>query len=420
MIQDSIVPFLFSLCVFSLSLIVFKDRYKWFVFSISVYLSTMAESQTEWMDNRLIGPLETLRHFSRPISFAGIVALILVTLFTKKINFKASKATVLLLILQIYLMLREVMIPNNESVIYRILIYATIFILMAIIFPQWINTNIELVTFVKSIVWTGMIFVLVTCLQLFYDPAAIIWDGRLLGTTGNAQHAATILSLMIIPTIWLTKVSRDGINRFFWRIMTFIFMYFLFWTGSRNGFLMLGIGLLFYFRKNSKKLLVVSTFIYFLIVLMASYINTSDAIHHISGNTENTRSVIWATLFNQFYDHPLIGVPMDKIEYSECSYLLIAARGGIVALILLFGFINASLRESYFLLNVKMEGLVFKSISDLLFSSILAYFTGALFEGYLISNLAFPIFFIYLMLAGTSAIRKHIRISTTPLKLGNN
>ncbi len=384
--------------LFTYPILLFFPKAKWLVLSFTVYLSSMETTGIQGLDNHLIRPLETLRNLSRPISVGCLLALFLFFfLKNKKMTRNVFAPVILFFFLQFYINFLELFRGNESDSLIRLILNFLLFLVFAMNLPSWIQSGENMRDLIRSFVGSGIIFLLFSSTQLFLNPTAIIWQGRLFGTTGSPQHAAVILALLILPCHWMAKTASGRLKPIIWYLIETLFFIFLIWTGSRTGFVMLFIAFIFYFHRNLRlitQIIIISTILAIYVVTLV-YPNFSTALTHIF-SAQDTRSSHWSNLMNTFLSKPAFGAPLDEIKESVSSYLLIAARGGFFGLVLVTLLAFSALKTSYRGLRQTTGDPHMINLAQMIFASFIAYFIGAIFEGYILSNLAFPIFAFYI------------------------
>ena len=117
-------------------------------------------------------------------------------------------------------------------------------------------------------------------------------------------------------------------------------------------------------------------------------------------STEDTRSGAWLGLWTAAQDSPIIGKPMDEISGSENSLLNgFASYGvGMLILLLVFMLISAFTMLTLFRLRKRVPK-KHRQIVDVIMGYNAAYFAGAMFEGYMVSRVAFSMLLIHFFAA---------------------
>jgi hypothetical protein len=115
-------------------------------------------------------------------------------------------------------------------------------------------------------------------------------------------------------------------------------------------------------------------------------------------DVSDTRSQAWGEMLRQFRRSPLVGVSGEEAQYSENSYLLVAARTGLIGIIpFTIGMIivASSLLKLQRLRSYLGEE---KLLADLITASITGLAVGGMFEGYLYATFSFPLFSTFIFL----------------------
>ena len=160
-----------------------------------------------------------------------------------------------------------------------------------------------------------------------------------------------------------------------------------------------GVILLFRFRlgKLAVALVICSVLVFTLIRLLDEVGITTIATRLL--DTTDTRSQSWASMFRTFLESPLVGKDASETAGSENSFLLIAARTGLLGLI---PFLTGAVLVLIGLLRLQRMRRYLgehQLLADLVTAGTLSVFLGAMFEGYLFATYSFPTFVLYMYIA---------------------
>ena len=393
--------FLFSVGLFLCLLALRDSRVKWFLIAAVVYIASVSHPLSTDHVSVLVGPLESLRDYGRPLS--GIILLVLgmVSVFKPGAPRRASSlAMFAFLAFEILFSTRMVIDGNSGKGLLSLVLFGLIFWLAGPAMSGWVHDRSGARKLLGSMMLATFIFCLAATMQLMISPDAILLKGRLLGTTGNAQHAALLLSTSLLPCLFFSfdSSSRQS-TRLFARWLSVVVLIFLLWTGSRTGLgvAVLGAGICYrkhFFRYGFSLVLVVG-----IALMMAELLPESEKAVYRYVQGKDTRSHVWAAMWAMFLKNPLFGASFEIASKSENSYLHVAARFGLLGLAPLFAMIclvALSLRRVLTSARVAAEAPDFR---DLVFGGLVSIAAGAFFEGFLLGVLSWPVFFLYFYLS---------------------
>jgi hypothetical protein len=376
--------------------LIYSSRRKWIILSLAFFFSNMMPANWYFLQNDLIDFFQVLRSESRFLCVSLVFSLV----FSRKIEtilvFKRPPTIIFIFfLLQIYLLLLDVFRTSgieSQEIIFRMIVDFIFFLSLGIKLQDLLINYEDIKWLVRGIAGGGFILAMVTVIQLMSNSDAIIWRGRLLGVTAHPNFSAIIFASTIVPSFWLIQINDKFFEKMFWFLSAVLCFIFLIWTGSRNGCLMLLINIFVYFLKTKRGLILfITTLIAFGIFTYFSSQVDDSMIRLLSG--QNTRSVAWHYLLSNFLSNPIFGMPTDEIIYSENSFLLIAARGGIFSLVVILTVTALVFIKINSLKKIKNK-LSF-NIYELILSCFCSFFVGAFFEGYLNSTVDYSILYFY-------------------------
>jgi O-antigen ligase len=112
----------------------------------------------------------------------------------------------------------------------------------------------------------------------------------------------------------------------------------------------------------------------------------------------DTRTYIWRDMWYMFLRDPIMGYMEGTFGVGENSYLSAAAVMGLCGLIPLLTFLfltGLALTKALRLRSVLGEE---RHFADMCTGGVIALLCGAMFEGYLLGTLTFPVFGVYVYL----------------------
>ena len=253
------------------------------------------------------------------------------------------------------------------------------------------------------------LFLVCVAMQVVRDRSRIMNDSdRFIGVGSNPQIVATFLALSLVPVAWLLVNDRGGKYRPLWWGIGAIGTIALLATGSRTGMAMTFLGLGVIFVRRFGRLIIalpLAGFAVYVGLYVANAVGIELPLSRFL-STENTRSVAWAILVEQFQASPIVGNGLEGAEKSENSYFYGAASYGIGMLILLVLFTVYSVWNMLRLYWRTRPYPSLYALVDLIISIHVMYFAGAFFEGYMISRVAAPLTII-VVAAGLGGVILH-------------
>ncbi|MDA1007690.1 MAG: hypothetical protein O2800_01610 [Planctomycetota bacterium] len=259
------------------------------------------------------------------------------------------------------------------------------------IFNRSTDTWEDLVLTPRMIVFPAILFLAASVVQIAVNPSHVVIGNanRFIGVGTNPQFVAVLLSFQITACVWLilndTKTLRG-----LWIVLVVLMGAAIVGTGSRTGLMMTisGISILM-MRRFGRVILAIP------IVLLAGYLALTVAESLGLGfslerftSSENTRSVAWEILINQFTANPAFGVGVGGTEMSENSFLYAAASFGVTGPFLLIVFSLFCILHCVRLWRSTLPFQSLHSISDLCVAIIVMYLLGSIFEGYMIARIS--------------------------------
>jgi hypothetical protein len=224
------------------------------------------------------------------------------------------------------------------------------------------------------------IFIVINALQYISDPNALFISQRFISITGNSNHAAVLLSLLILLnsiSLSLGYFKKPNV------IVLFILTPMLIFTGSKTGLIVLIPFIIWnaYASQNKIKYIL----LFSLLVASSSYFENNylllktDNIFSRSLKFEDTRTIKWSKSLTVFSDNPFFGDYKlnQRPQYVENSYLACLENYGFLGFLIFLYF----LKQIYNFFDFGESLHV-----DLLFLAIIGIFIGAFFEAYLLSN----------------------------------
>jgi hypothetical protein len=273
------------------------------------------------------------------------------------------------------------------------IVYVLIFLTLGLGLGRWLQSIEDVHAALRCIVIAGALVVGCTFVQYLINADGIVWQGRLHGTTGNANFMGTLLATTLIPTLYFA--SRGGARlwvRVGYIAVAALSIVMILWTGSRTGGAMALVGIILLFWRHMGRFLLVGGVCTVFALLAWQYFSPDQgatAGRMVSG--ADTRSMVWVGMLHTFISSPIIGVSGKEVVGSESSYLLVATTTGLVGLIP-FGI-------ALFALNITMLHLwrvrhqlgPYRHLADLIVATLGTMQVGGIFEGYFCSTFSIPL-----------------------------
>ena len=405
-LQDPIGIFFALVVIVVLTLMASGRRSKWLMISLLLFFSPMMIAVGALLHQRAMTPFHQFRTYGRPICGALLVFLLIPTFRSERgwrqriIVFPALAY----LILELAFAARTLIGGSPLRGALSFFVYLLNFVVLAVGLPRWLQDWRDVRTALRAVGFGALVFIAATCIQLVVNRNAIVVGSRLFGLTGNPQAVGMVLggSLPIIVMLAVWKEEAKAM-RIVWALVAAMTAIFVGWSGSRTGGMMAVIGLGMLFRRH------LGTFMIFGVIGVALVLATVQIFEFDVGKSSarmldptNTRAHVWERMISDFLDNPMAGVAESEAFGSESSYLLAAARMGIIGLLIL-GVFMAGVVYMIFRLHAYRKVLSEEPlVVDLVIAGLIAYFAGAAFEGILFGTLSHSVFmiFIYFALAG--------------------
>lgn len=401
-----------------------NDVYKWLLVSILLFAASLGKYRDEWVlePPPLVFPLQQIRNFGRPLAIAllGMVFLVALTDKTKKKLGKLTLEMKVLIYIQILAMIKG-LIYGNIIAAFIVFLLFLITLLMVIVGPgRWIKKKEGLFPVFQCFGVAGLIFIVLNLFQIAINTYPVTFtQGRFLGTTGNPQHAGTLLAINT-PIFVLLAIQQQGWKKIIWFIAALINAYLLFWTFSRTGIAMGVLSVMIGIRSvvlDNLKLLILSGLAMAIFLSITGIFSVSNNVlvpeknirlniktkSEISLNRGNTRTGLWMSQWRYFNRYFLFGGPLkgDRMRYGESSWFSVAANFGIVGLIPMIFFGIALTGKIVRLLLIKTHKKEIRLYSDFTAGALLTLLVGSVGEAYLLGTITYPmlVFLIYLLIA---------------------
>nr|MBD2364684.1 O-antigen ligase family protein [Anabaena minutissima FACHB-250] len=319
-------------------------RLAWLLFSCCCYAASLAKFTDEWVKEppALVFPLQQLRDAGRPLTIIILVLILLLGMETKHgwrrvvipqpINY--------LIMFQTAIFFKVLLYGDIAFAVLAAMTFGAVVLMFKLGPSRWLQDESNFHLGVWSLAMTGVIFAVACTYQGAVNMHAMTFlQGRFMGTTANAQHAAALLAGTVPCFMFLieSKKKWDWVKAF-WLGMLLIIAYFLFLTGSRTGAIMAITSILLFYRNRSGTLLRLVLFASVLLTIIFLFINpdifnSNEQVSSRFIEAGNTRENVWNAMWNNFIKNPIFGVPLkgDRLGFGENTWLAAGATTGLIA-----------------------------------------------------------------------------------------
>ncbi|MEH2048733.1 O-antigen ligase family protein [Nostoc sp.] len=384
----------------------------WLLFSFCCYAASLGKFQNEWIKEAppLVFPLQQLRDMGRPLTIVILVLLLLLGMQTKNgwRRVVIPQPIYYLIIFQAAVFFK---ISFYGDIVFALLAAMTFggVVLMFKLGPScWLQDEYNFQLGIWSLAMSGVIFALACTYQGVFNMQAMTFSqGRFLGTTDNAQHAAVLLGCTIPCFMFLIEIHKkwDWV-KVFWIAMLLLTAYFLLRTGSRTGAIMAITSVLLFYRNRGGALLRLGLLASVLLALLFAFINpemlnNSAPISNRFLEGGNTREGVWTAMWNSFINNPLFGAPLygNRLVFGENSWLAAGANTGLIGLIPLVVMGIGCLKMILKLHKLSKRNSSYFLHSSTVIAGLSCLFSGSFSEALLLGNLSFPVMALLLYLS---------------------
>lgn len=395
-----------------------SPRLAWFLVALCCFAASLSEFRDQFVLDApdLVFPLEQLRSAGRPLSIVLLALLLWLSCIT--LSYKSWRQTFIpfavwaLATIQGLIFFKVAAFGSITFALLAILTFSGVVLMVRLGPARWLQDNHQFHLGVWAIATVSIIFLAVNGYQALFDPYPITFvHGAFLGTTGNPQHAATLLASTIPCILFLSQVQTQKLWALFWTILLICVFIALFLTGSRTGAIMgvLSIGL--FFRHSNRRVRIVvpgillGGILCIVLIPLLGQFHTSIDVSSVTRqllNVDNTRSQVWTALWRNFSTYPVFGIPLqgDRFSgYGENSWLAVASVLGMAGLIPLFVF-GVSCSQMIFKLNrIAARSPAYAMSSNVVIAGLSALLVGSIFEAFLLGTITFPLITLLLYLA---------------------
>lgn len=409
-------PLGFILCGIGLFLIIQVDskypRLSWFLVAIFGFAASLGKYTDEYITEAppLIFPLQQIRELGRPLSIVLLVLLIVIAL--KAQNYWRRKTfpqpIFYLILVQITIFFKL----NNLSIAFLTAATFGGVVLMVILGPsRWLQDDYNFQLGVWAIAMVGVIFGLANSFQALIDLYPITFvHGWFLGTTGNPQHAAVLITATLPTYLYLFfDPPKYPWLKWIWAGLGALAILGLLATASRTGAIMALVSLLIFFRyqvKNSSKTVLILGMIAAFLLPYFDFGSTDSSVFLSSSWNKfslgsNTREDVWGYYWQSFLENPLFGIPFegaDRLRFGESSWFSVFGALGLVGALPMFLFGWSSLQMVFQLEHLSKTRPDDYLKCSVVMAGLLSLLVGGISEAYLLGNLTFSLLAVFLYL----------------------
>jgi len=387
----------------------------WLLFALCAFAASLAKFRDEFVEEppSLAFPLEQIRELGRPMTILLLGLLLLLALKTKKgWRRKSFPAPLQMLVLLQGVLIVKVLLEGDAMFgLLSVGVYCAA-IYMVVRGPgRWLQDERNFRLGVGAMALVGALFLGACFYQFRIDPYPITFvHGLLLGTTGNPQHAATLLVATLPCLLFLFLMPDQKIwHRGIWILLLLGALYALLLTGSRTGALSAMAGLAIFFIQGLGRLQKLALLIGLglaLIFLTADSFTAAGAFDAVVPGKltsfDNTRAEVWQAQWATFNRYPLFGAPLlgGRLGFGESSWLSVAASVGVIGLIPLTLFAYQSFKFMARLYRISERNSRYRLHCSTVVAGLSALLVGSIAEAYLLGLITFPLLAIstYLVL----------------------
>jgi len=270
------------------------------------------------------------------------------------------------------------------------------FVFLSLIFIYFWQVVSKLESVNKLIVavfWGMFAFILSNLIMMILGIGSLSWKGRLFGLAGHPNFMGLCGTLVIITSAFLFWTSK----RFMYKILYLFALGSGFWicllTGSRNSVFSSVIFFVFFTFFNMRNKILRFIFLYVAALVAFLFFNyfSIDSLDYAARG--NTRAETWASMWEQASSLPLFGI--GKTGATSNSFLFAVVAAGVIGSLFLF----MSMIKSLKVFIIQSRTVNNQYMVNFRKAFILAIFSAAFFEGFLLDTIGAGVFSYWLLLA---------------------
>ena len=352
--------------------------------------------------NMLLGPLQAFRYASKSIAFAllGIGMWAALSLPLAQRGRSVGLAATTFLAFQLYYIVQVLLFADSGLArgAFGILSVTMMFVVFAVGLGRRIQDPASARDALSVFAWVGAAFVAINFVQIALGRQGAFVGGRLAGICGNAQMMGGVSSMLLIANAYLAS-DLPKVRPSWWMSVASsgLLALLVVATGSRTAVLASGIGLMFLFRRQLGRAIVLAVPVVIVFLFASGYLEETEGAVSRMIDAENTRAAVWATALGEFLSSPVFGtLPFEgDLSGTESSLLRALAATGLIggALIALpfLAMIFNCVRANW----LGATDSRYRRICDYCIASSLAILVFNTLDGYAFGLLTFPVVFMY-------------------------
>ncbi|MEA5596120.1 O-antigen ligase family protein [Rivularia sp. UHCC 0363] len=390
-------------------------RLAWFLFTICCFAASLSKFQDQFTTEvpALVFPLQQIRDMGRPLTiiFLGLILM----LGLKKQHgwrrmFLASPIKYLLLV-QGIIFIKTLAYGSISFAFLAFLTFGAVVLMLCLGPSRWLQDEQNFRLGVWSLAMVGVIFIITNSYQAAINIYPITFvHGRLLGTTGNPQHAAVLLAATVPCFMFLIESQKQwSWAKVCWITGLVFIMLGLFLTGSRTGAIMGVVSILFFYRQRGGAMLRLGLFAAIVLAIILPFLSPdgsilgtdSTALAGRFASTANSRGQVWSAMWNGFMNNIFFGASLDgdRLGYGENSWLAAGASLGLVGFIPLVMFGVECIKMMLRLNKISARKPIYSLQCNTVIAGLISLLVGSIFEAFLLGNLTFSLMALLMYLS---------------------
>lgn len=210
------------------------------------------------------------------------------------------------------------------------------------------------------------------------------YQGRIVGTMGNPNFLAGILSMML-PFVWFSKFKNKNFGLILKIVLTILISVAIFLTGSRSGmigaaFIILS-SLVYYFRKQKFRNILIG-----IIAICLVFVFFQTNIKNQRVSVWDNRDLIWSEGLKAIESRPILGYGQEnfeliypkernvKVDSAHNIFIEVGVASGIVGLILFVLIVFTAIKEAPFPIKLSIAAFIISGFFNPLSIAQIAFF----------------------------------------------
>lgn len=307
-----------------------------------------------------------------------------------------------LLVLQLALSLRQALGANFAEGISRGLIFFLIYATFGRAVYSHLVTVVDVQAVCRAIASALLLYVATTLGLMLVGYGSALEGSRWFGITGNPNHNAMVIALMLPAVLGLAVTSTEPKKwRIVWYTTAAASMLPLLLSGSRGGVLTAAVGVITLFRVKLGGLIVAIVPIVLGVFLTAQWFGGGDngnPLRRFKFNTSNnTRQHVWQGMIDDWLQNPFLG-SAGAFGVAENAYLGVLQRLGLVGLCIMLVAGGMFLHAAYHAQRHRRMLGPWEIYSHVATAGVMAILANSMFEATFFSNMNQTVFVLYLYL----------------------